>query len=99
MAEKRTRKTIAVLLALALFLAAPALFPPAAFAADDTLEKLLPGQWSETYENQEEEDAAEKSITSTMVFEGETVNNSSSIVGPRKLPTAFLVKMGGAGNE
>ena len=71
MAEKRTRKTIAVLLALALFLAAPALFPPAAFAADDTLEKLLPGQWSETYENQEEEDAAEKSITSTMVFEAD----------------------------
>lgn len=37
--------------------------------------------------------------SSTMVYEGETVNNSSSIVGPRKLPTAFLVKMGGAGNE
>ena len=33
--------------------------------------------------------------SSTMVYQGETVNNSSSIVGPRKLPTAFLVFQGG----
>ena len=33
--------------------------------------------------------------SSAMVYQGETVNNSASIVGPRKLPTAFLVLKGG----
>lgn len=33
--------------------------------------------------------------SSAMVYLGELVNRSSSIVGPRKLPTAFLVMQGG----
>ncbi|MBR1456769.1 MAG: phosphodiester glycosidase family protein [Oscillospiraceae bacterium] len=33
--------------------------------------------------------------SSSMVYGGEVVNNSSSIVGPRKLPTAFIVLEGG----
>ncbi|MBO5555862.1 MAG: phosphodiester glycosidase family protein [Oscillospiraceae bacterium] len=33
--------------------------------------------------------------SSAMVYHGETINNSASIVGPRKLPTAFLVMEGG----
>ena len=69
MAEKRARKPRTALFAFALFFAA--LCAATAFAADDTLPELLPGQWSETYENQEEEGAPEKSITATLVLEAD----------------------------
>ena len=34
--------------------------------------------------------------SSAMVYEGEVINNCASVVGPRRLPTAFLVMKEGA---
>ena len=36
--------------------------------------------------------------SSLMVYDGEIINNCSSVVGPRRIPTAFIVLEGGKGN-
>ena len=36
--------------------------------------------------------------SSLMVYDGEIINNCSSVVGPRRIPTAFIVLEGGDGN-
>lgn len=37
--------------------------------------------------------------SSLMVYDGEIINNCSSVVGPRRIPTAFIVLEGGNGND